>query len=95
MVSGSDGAKNGASLIIQSLAQYYAFNANSFISGYPEGSEYYLIMLQQYENMAFLQTLISNFDAFAEILSIKENAAGGNQRETLGVHRLRIIEVMN
>ncbi|KAL4467665.1 hypothetical protein ABPG74_013000 [Tetrahymena malaccensis] len=96
MIHGSDGAKNGACQIIQALAQYYAFNANSFISGYPEGSEYYMIMLQQYENMAFLKTLSSSFDALADILAGKDsNAAGGNSKGVLGIHRLKIIEIMN
>ncbi|KAL4475412.1 hypothetical protein ABPG72_022047 [Tetrahymena utriculariae] len=96
MIHGSDGAKNGACQIIQALAQYYAFNANSFISGYPEGSEYYMIMLQQYENMAFLKTLSSSFDALADILAGKDsNAAGGNSRGALGLQRLKIIEIMN
>ena len=53
-------------------------------------------MLSQYENMPFLKTLLNNFDTFSEMLSIKDNsAAGGNGRETLGVHRLKIIEIMN
>lgn len=51
---GNRDLQNGAGLVINCLAQYSANNANSFISGYPEGSEYYLIMLQQYEGTAFM-----------------------------------------
>ncbi|EGR30418.1 hypothetical protein IMG5_132650 [Ichthyophthirius multifiliis] len=73
--------------IIRAVCVYYGDSSANFMKSYQEGSEHYEIMLVQFEEMQFFQSLKNHFGEFQKILELKE------EEKYCGVERLKIIEI--